>query len=79
MLKYTTSGSVLASKTYTTVFTPFQFRTGFVKEFDVNKSPSIKLKKAKIRDIKDLYPYIKEESRKFYDDFFKKQQGGDNN
>jgi hypothetical protein len=73
ILKYTTTGRVLASKTYTSCFTPFRFRTGFEHELEVHKAPATKLKKGKISDIKHLYPYIKEESRKFYDEFFAKQ------
>lgn len=70
ILKYTTTGSILASKTYQQIFTPFRYRIKFVNELDISNAPRVGLKKAKIKDIRDLYPFLKEESKQFYEQLF---------
>lgn len=74
IIKYKPCGTITVSKSYEQVYEPFKYMVKNPEELEIENAKTIPLKAAKVKDVKDLFPYITPTSRKCYEDFF---TGGD--
>lgn len=75
ILKYKPCGTLLVSTMYSMlVQQPFMYAKCIPKDINLEPAKKVPLKPAKIRDIKDLFVFLKEESRNFYTTFFQENE-----
>ena len=72
ILKYKPCGTLLCSKSYTEIFQPFKYIKTHHTEISLEQVPCVPLKDAKVKDIRDLFPYLSDEGKSFYEALFKR-------
>lgn len=48
---------------------PFKFMTNYPNELHLQNASKVPLKSAKVKNLRDLFPYLKQESVAFYQSF----------
>lgn len=77
ILKYKPCGMLLVSSSYHMILNPFKYAKNIPAELTLEPAPKGSLKPSKIKDIEDLFVYLKEESRECYKKLFE-EHGSDN-
>lgn len=70
VIKYKPCGTIAVTKSYSGVYEPFKYLKQLPEEISLSHAPAVTLEAGKIKDVKDLYMYLKPESKHFYEEFF---------
>ncbi|KAG8285295.1 hypothetical protein J6590_083143 [Homalodisca vitripennis] len=75
IIKFKSCGSIAVSQNYSSqIFQAFKFMITHSEQLTLERLPSKPLKAVKIKDITDLFPYLCQESRSFYQEIFESSQ-----